>query len=65
MIFSCKTMNAVETSEALKKGAVRLIEGSHCLITHLKVSTITLQASSFVDLEAAVKYKEDLIRVLN
>lgn len=58
-------MDAVEASEALKKGAVRLIAGSHCLITHLKVSTTTLQVSSFVDLEAAVKYKEDLIRVPN
>lgn len=59
-------MDGVEASEALKKGAVRLIEGSHCLITHSKVTAITHQASSFVDLEAAVKYKkEDLIRVLN
>lgn len=58
-------MDGVEASEALKKGAVRLIEGSHCLITHLKVTAITHQASSFVDLEAAVKYKEDLIWVLN
>ena len=65
MAFSCKTMDGVEASEALKKGAVRLIEGSHCLITHSQVTTITHQASSFVDLEAVVKYKEDLIRVLN
>lgn len=51
--------------EPLKKGAVRLIGCSHGLITHLKVSTVTLLASSFVNLEEMVKCKEALIQILN
>lgn len=58
-------MDGVEGCEALKQGTVRLIGGSQCLITYFQVSTITLQASFFVDLEKEVKWKDTLIQILD